>query len=260
MIIDSHAHLLSSGMDTENIIKEMSQDGLEKIINIGTTAQDSSEGVELAKNNKNVYTTVGIHPEYASSVTDEDLSVIDKLAEEEKVVAVGEIGLDYHYGDENKEKQKEVFVKQIKIAKKHNLPICIHTRSAKEDTYQILKENINSIVLPSVMHCFSEDKEYMEKFLDLGFYISFAGNITFKKSDRSFLKNIPLNKILVETDSPYLSPEPVRGRPNVPKNVNYTAQKIADILEIDVEKFKQHTLENTYNVFKKLKRDENEWI
>lgn len=255
MIIDSHAHLLSEGVDSEGIINNMKADGLEKIITIGTKVDDCEKGVDLAKQNKDVYVTVGIHPEYADEATDEQLDIIDLLAQNEKVVAIGEIGLDYHYTQDNKQKQKDLLIKQIMIAKKHNLPICIHTRDAKEDTYKILSEYKNHIIFPSVMHCFSEDKEYALKFLELGFYLSFAGNITFKKSDRSFLKDIPLDKILVETDSPYLSPEPLRGRKNEPKNANYTALKIADTLEMDVDEFKNKTVENTYRVFKRMKKD-----
>lgn len=255
MIIDSHAHLECKGMETDKIIQSMPEDGLEKIITIGTSAADSVSAVELAKKHKNIYATVGLHPEYVDDITKEDLEVIDRLASHEKVVAIGEIGLDYHYTEQNKQAQKELFIKQIMLAYKHNLPIVIHTRDAKEDTYKILLEYKDYIVKPSVMHCFSEDKEYALKFLELGFYLSFAGNITFKKSDRSFLKDIPLDRFLVETDSPYLSPEPMRGRPNVPARANLTAEKIADTLEMDKDIFKKQTLENTYKVFKKLERD-----
>ena len=139
MIIDSHAHLNSYDNELETIVQDMETDGLEKIINIGTSVSDCKDVLDVAIKNKNVYATVGIHPEYADSVTEEDYNYIDKLANHEKVVAIGEIGLDYYYTQENKDKQKEVFIKQIKLAKKHNLPICIHTREAREDTYQILK-------------------------------------------------------------------------------------------------------------------------
>ncbi len=254
MIIDTHAHLLSPGVDTFSIIERMKDDGLEKIVNIGTDTGDSEGGVLLAKKVKDVYTTVGIHPEYASKTTKQDIEKINALASEEKVVAIGEIGLDYHFETDNKEKQKEIFIAQIKIAKAHNLPICIHTRDAKEDTYEILKKYSDIIVKPSIMHCFSEDWEYAKKFLDLGFYISFSGNITYKKSDRSFVKDIPLDRILVETDSPYLSPEPLRGTKNEPKNVKLTAQKLADLYEMDYEKFEKITRDNAYNVFKGMKR------
>ena len=253
MVIDSHAHL-EHKMDTDLIIRNMHKDGLEKIVTIGTDKNDSISAVKLANSNKDIYASVGLHPEYVDDVTNEDLEIIDKLAEEKKVVAIGEIGLDYHYTQENKDAQKELFIKQIMLAYKHKLPIIIHTRDAKEDTYEILSKYKDYIIKPSVMHCFCEDKEYALKFLELGFYISFAGNITFKKSDRSFLKDIPIDKMLVETDSPYLSPEPFRGQMNVPARANITAEKIADTLEIDADTFKNQTIENTYKVFKKMVR------
>ncbi len=249
MLIDSHAHLLSESLDYKQIINDMASDNLQKIITIGTTIEDSEQSVLLASKYDNIYCTVGIYPEYASSVTDKDLEKLDELASNKKVVAIGEIGLDYHGESVDKECQKQVLVKQIQIAKKHNKPICIHTRGAKEDTYEVLKENIKDIKLPSIIHCFSEDREYALKFIELGFYISFSGNITFKKADRSFLKDLPLDKIIVETDSPYLSPEPLRGRVNQPKNVNITALKIADTLQMDFEEFCKATVENTNRVF-----------
>lgn len=255
MLIDSHTHLENERLDAQAIIESMEKDGLEKIVTIGTNVEKSKRAVQISKENKNVYATVGIHPEYASEVTEQDLMEIDKLASEEKVVAIGEIGLDYYGCNDNFDKQVEIFVKQIQIAKKHNLPICIHSRSAKSDTYKILKENINDIVLPSIIHCFSEDGEYAQKFLDLGFYLSFAGNITYKKSDRSYLKDIPNDKILVETDAPFLSPEPMRGKLNEPARVALTALRIADEKEMDFETFCKHTVENTYRVYKKMKRD-----
>ncbi|MBR2908935.1 MAG: TatD family hydrolase [Clostridia bacterium] len=253
MVIDSHAHL-ECKMDTEEIIKNMHQDGLEKIVTIGTDRKDSISAVKLAEKHNDIYATVGLHPEYVDDITEEDLEVVDKLAEHQKVVAIGEIGLDYHYTEHNKEAQKELFIKQIMMAYRHKLPLVIHCRDAKEDMYEILSKYKQYIIKPSVMHCFSEDREYALKFLELGFYISFAGNITFKKSDRSFLKDIPIDKILVETDAPYLSPEPFRGMQNVPARANITAEKIADTLEMDAETFKKQTIENTYKVFYRMKR------
>ena len=254
MLIDSHAHLEHSLLNSKEIIESMNQDGLDKIVTIGTDRETSIFACELAKENANIYATVGIHPEYVDKYNDQDLEIIDKLAGQKKVVAIGEIGLDYHYTQDNKQKQKELFVKQIKLAKKHNLPICIHTRDAKEDTYQILKENEEYIVKPSIMHCFSEDREYMLKFIELGFYISFAGNITFKKTDKNLVADVPLDKILVETDCPYLSPEPLRGRVNEPKNVHYTAQLLADLKQMDYNEFCEQVRKNTYNVYKKMNK------
>ena len=166
------------------------------------------------------------------------------LAKEKKVVAIGEIGLDYHSAGFNKEKQKELFLKQLEIADKMNLPFCIHCRLAAEDVYDILSKNKHLINHSGLMHCYSEGSEWVDKFLELGLYISFSGNITFKKSDRSFLKRIPLDKILVETDAPYLSPEPLRGRENYPKNVKYVIEKIAQELEISSDELEKITEKN----------------
>ena len=255
MLIDSHAHLEHELLNHSEIINSMKQDGLEKIVSIGTDIENTKFAIKLAEENKNIYATAGIHPEYADDFDIKDLEVIESLASHEKVVAIGEIGLDYHYTTENKEKQKELFIEQIKLAHRNNLPICIHTRDAAEDTYQILKAYKDYIVKPSIMHCFSENEEYMHKFIDLGFYISFAGNITFKKTDKTLLNTLPVDKILVETDSPYLSPEPMRGKVNVPARVALTAQKIADLKQMDYDKLCEQTVKNTYNVYKKMKKD-----
>lgn len=254
MLIDSHAHICyTDRLDTNEIIDSMQVDNLESIITIGTNVLESQKAVEVAENNKNIYATVGIHPEYASEIKMQCLLEIENLAKSKKVVAIGEIGLDYHYEGFDKQKQFELFIAQLELAERLDLPVCIHTRDAAEDTYNILKEHATKLKRKGVMHCFSETSEWAEKFLNLGFYISFAGNITFKKSDRSFLKNIPIDKIMVETDCPFLSPEPVRGTINKPKNVNYIAQKIADVLEMDFKYFADRTRENTKRLYYKIK-------
>ena len=253
MLIDTHAHLIYDNIKTEEIIKNMQKDGLEKIITIGTDVDDSVKSLELANINKNIFCMVGIHPEYADKVTQKDLDVIDKLAENKKVVGIGEIGLDYHYTQENIEKQKDVFIKQILIAHKHNLPICIHSRDAGEDTYNILLENKQYLKNGGVMHCYCYDEKYVKKFIELGLYISFAGNFTYKKYPVDVVKSIPKERILVETDAPFLTPVPYRGQKNQSKLVYYTAQKIADVLETDLNEFSKQTIKNTYNLFKRMK-------
>lgn len=255
MLIDSHAHILYDFIDTDKVVSNMENDGLEKIVTIGVDVDSSVKAVNFAKTHKNIYCAVGIHPDEVENITERDLKKIDELANDEKVVAIGEIGLDYHTRQDTKEKQKEIFIRQIEIAKKHNLPICVHSRDAAFDTYQILKEHEKDLVKPSMMHCFCENGEYAQKYLALGFYISFAGNVTFKKYDRSFVKNIPIDKICVETDAPFLSPEPMRGSYNEPARVKFTAQKLADEYEMSLEDFAKHTVENTYRVYKKMKRD-----
>ena len=241
-MIDTHAHLLMLENMNE-IVENMSNDDMDYIVNIGTTVEDSLQGVELAEKFEKVYTTVGIYPEYSKNTTIEDLKKIEELAKHEKVVAIGEIGLDYHY-DYEKESQKELFVKQLEIADRAGVPFCIHCRDAAEDVYNVLKENKHLINHSGLMHCYSEGKEWYKKFLELGLYLSFSGNITFKKADRTFLKDVPLDRILVETDSPYLSPEPFRGRRNQPKMVQYMIEKIAEEVGISSEELRKITTEN----------------
>ena len=254
MLIDSHAHInYDRNMDTNHIIENMQNDSLYAIVNIGTNVEDSNDSLIIAKSNKNIYTTVGIHPEYADSVSDQDLKTIKELALEDKVVAIGEIGLDYHYSGYNKQKQIEVFTKQIELAISLDLPICVHTRDAIEDTYNIIKMYSEKLKRKGVIHCFSETSIWAEKFTKLGFYISFAGNVTFKKYDRSVLDNLSIDKILVETDCPFLSPEPFRGRQNEPKMVFYTARMIANTIGVDFEDFCKKTLENTKKLYFKIK-------
>lgn len=253
-MIDTHAHLLFFE-DKENLISLMSDDGLEAVVNIGTTVDDSIDGLKFAKNHKNVYQTVGIYPEYASETTDAHLNIIKELAGDEKVVAIGEIGLDYHSEGYDSQKQKELFVKQLEIANEAGLPFCIHCRGAAEDVFNVLNENKHLINHSGLMHCYSEGAEWVQKFLSLGLYISFSGNITFKKNDRSFLKDIPLNRILVETDAPYLSPEPLRGRRNEPKNVKFVALKIANELGIDFKEFERITSANAKKFYFKMQKN-----
>lgn len=241
-MIDTHAHLLMLE-NKENIIENMKNDDMDIIVNIGTTLEDSIQGVELAEKYKNIYATVGIYPEYSLDTSDEDLKKLEEIAKHEKVVAIGEIGLDYHY-DYDKASQKELFIKQLEIADRLKLPFCIHCRDAASDVFEILSENKHLINHSGLMHCYSEGKEWFDKFLGLGLYLSFSGNITYKKSDRTFLKDIPLDRILIETDSPYLSPEPVRGRKNEPKNVSFVIEKIASEIGISSEELKKITTEN----------------
>ena len=247
-MIDTHAHLLSLDKKDE-IILNMQGDNMDYIINIGTTLEDSKDGVILAENNDKIYATVGIYPEYSLTVTDDVLNEIEELAKHEKVVAIGEIGLDYH-NDYDKESQKKVLIQQLEIADRVGKPFCIHCRNAVEDLHEVLSQNKHLIKHSGLMHCYSEGKDWVQKFLDLGMYISFSGNITFKKSDRSFLKDIPIDKILVETDSPYLSPEPLRGRVNEPRNVRYIIDKIAYELGISSDKLQKITTDNAKKFYR----------
>ena len=243
LMFDTHAHLLYFE-NKDEIIAAMSEDCLDKIVTIGTTVEDSEKSVELANKNKNIYATVGIYPEYASDVTDDDLKKIEGLAKNEKVVAIGEIGLDFHTEGYDKEKQIWLFEKQLEIADKLGLPFCIHCRLAAYEVYNVLLRNKHLIKHSGLMHCYSEGSEWIDKFLQLGLYISFSGNITYKKSDISFLNRVPFDKILVETDSPYLAPVPLRGTQNQPKNVRFVIEKLAAELNISYEEMEKITEKN----------------
>ena len=251
-MIDTHAHLLFFD-NKEEIIEKMSNDGLEAVVNIGTTIQDSIKGIELANKHENVYATVGIYPEYSLTTTEKDLEKLKELAQSDKVVAVGEIGLDYHYEGYDPSSQKELFIKQLEIADEVGIPFCIHCRDAASDVYEILSSHKHLINHAGLMHCYSEGAEWVEKFANLGMYISFSGNITYKKNDVSFIKDLPLDRIVVETDAPYLTPIPFRGRTNYPKYVRYMIEKIAEIKELSFEEVERATTENAKRFYFKIK-------
>lgn len=240
-MIDTHAHLY--GLD-KSVLINMERDGLENIITISTNLNDCKKNIEISQKNSKVYCAVGFYPEYAEEITPQDLLQLEHLARQKKVVAIGEIGLDYHGESPNKSAQKWLFIEQLKLADRLNLPFCIHCRAAASDVYEILSKNRHLIRHSGLMHCYSEGAEWVDKFLELGLYISFSGNITFKNNNVDFIKNIPTDKILVETDSPYLSPVPFRGQKNEPKNVRFVITKIADLFGKSFEEFEKITSYN----------------
>ena len=251
-MIDTHAHLLFFE-DKQQIIDDMKKDELEVIVNIGTTLEDSLQGIKLAEENENVYTTVGIYPEYSTTTTDADLYQLKQMAKHEKVVAIGEIGLDYHYEEYDSVTQKKLFARQLEIADSLGLPFCIHCRQAASDVYEILSTHKHLIKHSGLMHCYSEGAEWAKKFTDLGMYISFSGNITYKKMDLSFVKEIPLDRIVVETDAPFLTPTPFRGKTNYPKYVRYVIEKIAEVTGKSYDEIERITSENARRFYFKIK-------
>jgi len=252
---DSHAHYNDERFegDMEEIFNKIYKFGVTRIINSGYSVNSSEFSVKLTKKYDWIYATCGISP---NDIIDEEdvikkqLAEIEELAKNNKVVAIGEIGLDYYWNKENKGEQKELFVKQINIANKLNLPIVIHTREAIMDTIQILKEK--TVNQKGVFHCCPLNSELIKEALNLGFYISLAGPITFKnsKNAESIIDIIPLEKTLIETDSPYLSPEPNRGKRNDSRNLQYMAKKIAEIKNVDIKEVAKITYENTNRIFK----------
>ena len=280
-LFDNHAHYNDEKFneDRDEIIREIYNSGVTKFICAGYSLESSIKALEIANKYDFIYTISGVSPNdipgknqdedlegkteeekeklftESMQIVDKQLEKIEKLAQNEKVVAKGEIGLDYYWNKQNKELQKQVFIKQIKIANKLNLPIVIHTREAVMDTLDILK-NIQPTIKPGVFHCCPLNIELVKEALKLGFYISFAGPITFKnsKNAREIAQMVPLNKMLIETDSPYLAPEPVRGTRNDSRNVKYIAEKIAEYRGVTVEEIAKATYENAIKVFGLLEK------
>ena len=248
---DSHAHYNDEKFeeDRDELIKKIYNEGVTKIINAGYSLESSKKALEIAKDYDFMNVIVGISPNDIDELKKEDLKEIESLAKDNKVVAIGEIGLDYYWNKENKDLQREIFIAQIEIANRLELPIVIHTREAIYDTLEILKKN--NCNKRGVFHCCPLNVDLVREGLKLGFYISFAGPITFKNSKNAddIIKMVPLDRILIETDSPYLSPEPLRGKRNDSRNVKYMAQKIADIKEISLEEVAKATYNNAKTIF-----------
>lgn len=255
-LFDSHSHLNDEKFDEdrEKTINEIAKSGVTNFITAGYSVESSKKAIEIAKKYDFIYTTAGVSPNDIPQDEDElwkQLAEIENIAKNNsKVLAIGEIGLDYYWNTENKELQKLAFIEQIKIANKLNLPIVIHTREAVMDTLQILKEN--KVENTGIFHCCPQNRELIKEGLKLGFYISFAGPITFKNSKNAveMINLVPNDRILIETDSPYLAPEPVRGTRNTPSNVKFVAQKIADVKGLTLEKVEKITFENTKRILK----------
>lgn len=254
-LFDSHSHLNDEKFDEdrEEQIKKIRESGVSNFITAGYSVESSKKALEIAKKYDFIYTTAGVSPNDIPQTEEElwkQLAEIETIVEKnkEKICAIGEIGLDFYWNTDNKELQKKAFIEQIKIANKYNLPIVIHTREAVMDTLQILKEN--KVTKTGVFHCCPQNRELIKEGLKLGFYISFAGPITFKNSKNAeeMINLVPNDRILIETDSPYLAPEPVRGTRNTPANVKYIAQKIADVKGLTLEEVEKITFENTKNI------------
>lgn len=244
-MIDTHCHVLSEYYNNiEEVIKKM-EDNI--IIVSGTNDKDNQEVIDLCNKYKNVYGTIGIHPTEIDKITENSYQIIIDNINNKKIVGIGEIGLDYYWNKEDKEKQKEVFIKQLDIARKYNKAVVIHSREAIGDVYEIIK---NYSDLKKDIHCFTGSIEMANNFIKIGCKLGIGGVLTFKNSKlKEVIKEIPIQAILLETDSPFLTPEPLRGKKNEPYNVIYVANKIAEIKGISqAEVLKQTTL-NAINQF-----------
>lgn len=258
-MIDTHSHLdfKEFNQDREETIKRFFDGGGEKIINVGCDLKSSERSVEIAKKYENIFASVGVHPHDADTINGQSIKTIEKLAEHYKVIAVGEIGLDYFRNLSSQEKQIEMFQLQLELAENHKKPAIIHCRDAYNDLLDILK-NYKTSNWSGVVHCFCASWKIAEEFLNLGFYIGFTGIVTYYKDKSEFngepeiykvIKNTPIGRMLVETDCPYLSPVPERGKRNEPLFVKRVAEKIAEIRKTDFKEIEKATSENARRLF-----------
>ena len=249
MLVDTHCHIFSEYFeDIDKVIERCLCHGVEMIIVNGTNRRDNEEVLELVKKYDIVYGALGIQPEEVNDYTEDNLKFIEDHIDDDKILAVGEIGLDYHY-ECDKELQKELFKKQLDIAKRHNKPVIIHSRDCIMETYNILKET----EVEGIMHCYSGSVEMAKEFVKIGFLLGIGGISTFKNASKilDVIKNIPLEYIVLETDAPYLSPEPYRGKRNEPCNVTVILKKICEIKGIDYKVTSDIITRNVFRLFDK---------
>lgn len=264
---DVHCHLNFKSFrdDFYQVIKNAEEKGVKRIINVGTSIESSIWSIRLSEKYKNLFSIVGIHPHHADKVSKNWVEELSKIAKNPKVIAIGEIGMDFYEYKSNgivdPKIQEEIFTKQIELSIKLNLPLQIHNRQAGENVIKILNRYKSKLLkTPGMFHCFASSKEVLKQALEMGFYIGFDGNITYKgiaKGESEKLSDLallaPVNRIVVETDSPYLTPEPLRGERNEPANAIITASFIANLKNIDKDRFIEITEENTEKIFPKIK-------
>lgn len=252
MIFDTHAHYDDHAFDKdrEELLEYVTGNGVEKIINAGASFQGAEDSVKLAKKYPFLYAAVGIHPDEVGELNEEKMFRLRQLCEEEKTVAVGEIGLDYYWNKENHEIQKKWFVRQMDLAKETQLPIVIHSRKAAKDTLDIMKAE-KAEKLSGVIHCYSYSKEHAKEYMNMGYYLGIGGVLTFPdaKRLREVVAYAPLDYLLLETDAPYLSPVPRRGTRNNSLNLGFVMDEISKIKGVSFEKVAEVTRENARRLF-----------
>lgn len=256
-LIDTHAHLdfpeLYNRLD--EVLKNASENDVKRIVTISTNLNKIDKIIEISKNYEEVYHTVGVHPnEVLKDKNNSNYEMILNLSKNEKCVGIGECGLDYHYGNDSKAEQKASFITQINVSRATNLPLIIHARDADKDMINILENEYKNGPFKAILHCFSSGKDLALCGLNLGFYISFSGIVTFKSAKliQEIATLIPDDKILVETDAPYLSPTPLRGSVNEPKNCSITAKYLADIRKCEFSTFIDQLYMNSFKIFDKI--------
>ena len=249
MIIDSHAHYDDEAFeeDRDNLLQSMQSNGIEKIINVGANIKGSRASIVLSEQYPFIYAAVGVHPSDTEELNEEKMAWLKEVSKKEKVVAIGEIGLDYYWPEPDREIQKKWFIRQMELAQEVNLPVIIHSRDAAQDTVEILKQ----FPANGVIHCYSYTKESAKEFLKMGYYFGIGGVLTFKnaKKLKEAVMEIPMDRILLETDSPYLAPEPNRGKRNSSLNIPYVVKELAQLKGITEEEVINITTENTKRLF-----------
>ena len=253
MIFDTHAHYDDKqfDQDREELLASMKDNGIGTIVDVGSNMETSAWIVEAVKRYPMMYGAVGVHPSDTADLTDADMDTLKKYAAMDKILAIGEIGLDYYWDEPEREIQKKWFEAQIELAREVKLPIIIHSRDAAKDTYDIMKA-LHTEDIGGVVHCFSYSKEMARQFLDMGFYIGIGGVVTFKnaKTLKEVAAYAPLDRIVLETDCPYLSPEPNRGKRNSSLNLNYVAEALSQIKGVDKEELIAVTEENARRLYR----------
>ncbi len=255
MIIDTHAHFDDEDFDAdrEEVLAEQKRVGIETIINAAASLESVETTLQLANSHDFVYAMVGVHPDNASTLTGEHMAYFKKLTENPKVVAIGEIGLDYHWDASPRDVQKRWFMEQMEVARQTKLPICVHSRDAAEDTLKVMQE-AHAEEIGGVVHCYSYSVEQAKEYLKMGFYFGIGGVVTFKngRKCKEVVDMLPLERILLETDCPYLSPEPNRGKRNTSANLFYVAEEIAAIKGVSKEEVMRQTTENARRLYTRL--------
>ena len=251
MFFDTHAHLNDERFDEdrEHLINSFKEFGISNTCEIGFDLPSSKKAIELSEKYDFIYAVVGVHPHDASTLTDEGLLELEKMLLCEKAVALGEIGLDYYYDNSERDVQRYWFMRQAELAKSLNCSISVHTRDAMEDTINILKAHASG---DGIIHCYSGSKESAKILLDMGYYLSFAGPVTFKNASTALevIKYVPTERMLIETDSPYLAPVPYRGKRNCPIYVSEVAKKIAEIKGMELDEVAKITSDNAKKVYR----------
>lgn len=252
MIFDTHAHYDDEAFDEdrEALLNRMKEGGVGRIVNIGANMETSQRTVELTGQYDFMYGAVGVHPSDTGDMTQDDIETLREWSREPKILAIGEIGLDYHYPEPAREIQKNWFIRQLMLAQEENLPVVIHSRDAAADTLEILKEYGRG--LGGVIHCFSYTKEMAAEYVKLGYYIGIGGVVTFKNARKlaEAVEVIPLERLVLETDCPYLSPEPHRGTRNSSLNLTYVAQTLAQLKGVSYDEIIRQTEQNAQAMYR----------